>query len=315
MSRKSWRRSGARLLRGFTLVELLVVIAIIGVLIALILPALQSSREASRTTHCANNLRQIGFALSQHHDAYGKFPAGWVQAPFTVPQGNVVQGGHGFGPFLLPFVEQAALAQIYRWDKRSQGPENQPVASTQLKVLQCPSAAPDRWVTALEDSLNYGYGGRGACGDYTGIREIDVSLIELDIVDEPASNQGVLAKNYLTRMSDITDGASQTILVTESAGRPELWRAGQLVPDSYARNGAWVGGTLIFGFGSTADGGTKPGPCAINCTNDHEAYSFHPHGVNAAMADGSGRLLRADIDIRVFALLVTRAGEEVAAAP
>jgi prepilin-type N-terminal cleavage/methylation domain-containing protein len=129
MSRKSWRRSGARLLRGFTLVELLVVIAIIGVLIALILPALQSSREASRTTHCANNLRQIGFALSQHHDAYGKFPAGWVQAPFTVPQGNVVQGGHGFGPFLLPFVEQAALAQIYRWDKRSQGPENQPVAA------------------------------------------------------------------------------------------------------------------------------------------------------------------------------------------
>ena len=105
---------------------------------------------------CSNNLKQIGLAMHQHHDTYGMFPPGWVQAPATVPQGGqLVQGGHGFGPFLLPYLEQEALARIYRWDRRSQGPENQPVATTQLKVLQCPSAEPDRWVTAVEDPLNY----------------------------------------------------------------------------------------------------------------------------------------------------------------
>src|SRR5262245_10312465 len=135
---------------AFTLVELLVVIAIIGVLVALLLPAIQSAREAARRAKCLNNLRQISLASHQHHDTYGKFPPGWVQAPFTVPQGKIVQGGHGFFPFLLPFLEEEALATVYRWDKRAQGPENQPVATTQLEFLQCPSATPDRWVTAVE---------------------------------------------------------------------------------------------------------------------------------------------------------------------
>ena len=80
-------------------------------------------------------------------------------------------------------------------------------------------------------------------------------------------------------------------------------------------SGAWVGGTLIFFQGSTPDGATKPGPCAINCTNDQEPYSFHPAGVNAVFADGSVHFLQADMDIRIFARLVTRAGEEVATIP
>jgi prepilin-type N-terminal cleavage/methylation domain-containing protein len=304
---------------AFTLVELLVVIAIIGTLVALLLPAVQAAREAARRAECQNHLRQIGLAALEHHDAYGKFPPGWaegtVEAPFIVPQGKIVQGGHGFLPFLLPFLEQAALADIYRWDKRAQGPENQPVATTQLSVLQCPSAAPDRWVTEVEDSKNYSYGGKGACGDYTGIWHISADLAELRLVDEAASYDGVLAVNYLTRMADITDGASQTILVTECAGRPELWRAGRPVPEIYAFGGVWVGGTLTFGQGSTSDGATKPGPCAINCTNEQEVYSFHPAGANAIFADGSLHFLKADMDIRIFARLATRAGEERAASP
>jgi prepilin-type N-terminal cleavage/methylation domain-containing protein/prepilin-type processing-associated H-X9-DG protein len=300
---------------AFTLVELLVVIAITGTLVALLLPAIQSAREAARRADCMNNLKQIGLALHQHHDTYGKFPPGWVQAPFTVPQGKIVQGGHGFFPFLLPFLEQRALADNYRWDKRAQGPENQPVATTQLKIVQCPSAEPDRWVTAVEDSKNYSYGGRGACGDYTGVRSIDTGLVELGLVDEAANYQGVLTENYLTRLADITDGASKTILITECAGRPELWRAGQAIAEIYAPGGAWVSGTLILGQGSTPDGATKPGPCAINCTNDREVYSFHPSGANAVLADGSVHFLNADIDIRIVARLVTRAGGEVVTIP
>jgi prepilin-type N-terminal cleavage/methylation domain-containing protein len=307
--------AGQRRRNAFTLVELLVVTAMIGVLIGLLLPAVQSARESARRAQCVNNLKQIGLALHQHHDTYGVFPPGWAQAPFMVPQGKIVQGGHGFFPFLLPFLEEAALANVYRWDKRCQGPENQPVATTQLNVLQCPSAEPNRWVTVVENPQNYSYGGRGACGDYTGIREIDKALVDLGLVDQPADNRGILAENHLTRMSQITDGTAQTILVTESAGRPVLWNAGLAVDGAYAMNAAWVGGTLIFGMGSSSDGSTKPGPCAINCTNHHETYSFHPIGANAVFADGSVHLLKADMDIRIFARLATRAGGEVATIP
>lgn len=300
---------------GFTLVELLVVIAIIGALIALLLPAIQSAREAARRAHCMSNLKQIGLASHQHHDTYGVFPPGWVQAPFIVPQGKVVEGGHGFFTFLLPYLEQEALARIYRWDKRAQGPDNLRVATMPLKILQCPSAQPDRWVTAVEDPVNYGYGGKGACTDYAGVREIDTRLVDLGLVDAAANYQGVLTRNYLTRLADITDGASHTILVTECAGRPELWRAGRPVPAIYASGGAWVSGTLTFGQGSTHDGATKPGSCAINCTNDREVFSFHPTGANAVRADGSVHFLQADLDIRIFARLVTRAGREVVTIP
>jgi prepilin-type processing-associated H-X9-DG protein len=305
---------------ALTLVELLVEAAIIGVLIALLLPAVQMARESARRLSCSNKLKQIGLACQQHHDAYGVFPPGWVQAPATIPQGKLIEGGHGTFPFLLPYLELEALAQIYRWDKGSQKPENQPVATTQLKVLQCPSAEPNRWVTVVEDPVNYSYGGKGACGDYGGVREIDTRLVDLGLVDPVANYEGVLRNSqltphFLTRLADITDGASQTILITEHAGRPTLWRAGRLVPGTYAVVAAWVGGTLTFGQGSSPDGATQPGPCAINCTNDREVYSFHPGGANTVFADGSLHFLNAGIDIRIFARLVTYAGGEVATIP
>jgi prepilin-type N-terminal cleavage/methylation domain-containing protein/prepilin-type processing-associated H-X9-DG protein len=305
---------------AFTLIELLVVIAIIAILIGLLLPAVQKVREAANRMKCSNHLKQIGLACHNHHDTYEIFPPGWVQAPAAVPQGQVVQGGHGTGPFLLPFLEQEPLARLYRWDKRSQGPENQPVAKMQLKVFQCPSAEPDRWVTAVEDPRNYSYGGKGACGDYAGVLEIDTRLVELRLVDPAANYLGILTGSDrtpypLTRLAEITDGTSNTLLVTECAGRPKLWRAGRPVPGVYALGGAWVGGALTVGQGSTPDGVTKLGPCAINCTNDREVYSFHPGGATAVMADGSVRFLKSSMEMRMFARLVTRAGGEVGTHP
>jgi hypothetical protein len=267
-----------------------------------------------------NNLKQIGLATIRYHDTYGKFPPGWAEGtlatPFIVPQGKIVEGGHGLFPFLLPYIGEEALASVYVWEKRSQGPENQPVATTPLEVLQCPSAEPDRWVTAVEDASNYSYGGKGACTDYAGVRDVDTRLVALGLVDEVANYQGILTRGHLTRIKEITDGTSQTLLVTECAGRPELWRAGQPVPEIYVfPNGAWVGGTLILFQGSTPDGTTRPGPCAVNCTNNLEAYSFHPAGVNAVFGDGSVHFLDGEMDIRIFARLVTRAGGEVVEIP
>ena len=302
--------------RAFTLIELLVVIAIIGVLVALLLPAVQMARESARRMSCTNKLKQLSLACHQHHDVYGVFPPGWVQSPFTVPQAEIVQGGHSYVAFILPYIEQDTLAKIYRWEKRAQGPENQPVVTTQLKVMQCPSAEPNRWVTAELDPLNYSYdGGKGACGDYAGVREIDSSLADLNLVDRTADYDGVLALNHLTRLAEITDGTSQTILIAECAGRPKLWRAGRLVPEAYAAGGVWASGTLIFGLGSTRDGATQPGSCAINCTNNREAYSFHHGGASAAFADGSVHFLKASLEMRVFARLATRAGGETVTIP
>ena len=300
--------------RAMTLIELLVVIAIIGILLGLLLPAVQSAREAARRMACSNQLKQLGLAAHHHHDTYGLFPPAWVAAPFTVPQGNIVQGGHGTIPFLLPFLEQQPLADLYRWDKRAQGPENQPVVTTQLKFVQCPSAEPNRWVTIVEDPRNYTYGGRGACGDYAGILEIDTRLADLGLVDRVANNDGLLTVGFLARLADITDGSSQTILMAECAGRPALWRAGRRA-DGVAEGGVWASGMAMFGQGSTPDGTAKLGPCAINCTNDREVYSVHPGGANAVFADGSVQFLNATLDIRIFARLVTRAGGEVGTIP
>ncbi len=114
------------------------------------------------------------------------------------------------------------------------------------------------------------------------------------------------------RFADIRDGASNTIVVAEDAGRPERWQMGRGYPDVYTLGGPWASGTnRIFLQGFDAQTGQQPGPCAINCTNNQEVYSFHPGGANAVYADGSVHFLQAAMDIRLLARLVTRAGGEV----
>jgi prepilin-type N-terminal cleavage/methylation domain-containing protein/prepilin-type processing-associated H-X9-DG protein len=295
---------------AFTLVELLVVMAIIADLVGLLLPAVQKVREAANRMSCSHNLKEIGLACHHYHDAHVKFPPGAALGPF--PEAGVMNSvNHGWGPFLLPYIEQQALADRYRWDVSYNDPANQPVVATHLKILQCPSAEPNRWVTAVEMPDAWSYGGRGACSDYAGVLQIDTRLVDLGLVDPAANYQGVMAQNYMARVADITDGTSSTILIAEDAGRPKLWRAGRPVAGLYASGAAWAAPNLIHGKGSTADGAAQPGPCAINCTNAREVYSFHPGGANAVFADGSAHFLKASISMQVFARLVTRAGGEV----
>ncbi len=290
---------------AFTLVELLVVVAIIGTLIALLLPAVQKVREAANRTTCTNNLKNAGLALHHFENANGRFPPGEVNGPYP-PAGVLTRASHGCWPFLLPYLEQQSLFQLYRWDLNWDAPANQPVVTTQLKVLQCPSAAPDRVGSEFS-----GQPGLGACTDYAPLGSVSSSLAAKGLIDAVGNYFGALPTNFMARFSDIPDGASQTLMVTEQAGRPQLWRAGRAIADGFSPGGPWASPTNTLGvFGSTADGVTVPGPCAINCTNYTNIYSFHPGGANGLFVDGSVHFLNAAIDIRILARLVTRAGGE-----
>ncbi len=292
--------------RGFTLIELLVVIAIIAVLIGLLLPAVQKVREAAARIQCSNNLKQLGLALHNFHDTHCGFPPGQVQGPYPAA-GVYWPVRHGWAVFILPDLEQQPLYSAYHWDRNLGDPSNQGTVAQPLKNFWCPSAAEqDRYDTT--HGLYPTYGGKGACGDYAPTWGVDPALATGD-------NRGVLVPNCMTRLTDIQDGTSTTILLTEDAGRPRLWQAGTAGPDQAVSGGPWAGfenGIVLAGW--QPDGKNQPGPCALNCTNDHQAYSFHRGGANAVFADGSVHLLHAGINIRTLAALITRAGGEVPAA-
>jgi prepilin-type N-terminal cleavage/methylation domain-containing protein/prepilin-type processing-associated H-X9-DG protein len=307
--------------RGITLVEMLVVMAIIAVVIGLLLPAVQTAREVARRMHCANNLKQLGLALHNHHDIHGAFPPAFINHG---PYGTTGFGfTHGWSPFILPLIEQQQLYDRYCWDFPLYHPENQPVMTQHLKVFQCPST-PEKYRYMTFGPFQF-FETNGACGDYTIALGVDAELALRGWVDPVADYRGALmhtptpglaaAPSPPTRLANITDGTATTILLTEDAGRPRRWRAGQRGDDQALEGGPWnhfKGGILLQG--STFDGSMKLERCALNCTNDGEVYAFHAGGASAVFADGSVRFLKASMDLRVMARLITRAGGEGVAA-
>jgi prepilin-type N-terminal cleavage/methylation domain-containing protein/prepilin-type processing-associated H-X9-DG protein len=284
--------------RGFTLIELLVVIAIIAILIGLLLPAVQKVREAAARTQCQNNLKQLGLAMHNYHDANSGFPPAHQSAP------NV----HGWVALALPYVEQGNLANHYdlsvNWNHANNDrPANTSTNSADLKVLLCPSAPPGR----------KGSNGRGIT-DYTALNHVANNTFTNATgwwKDDP-TRHGVLGLDVSRRITDIADGASNTLLLVEMAGRNQLWQVGKRASGGNG-GGAWANplGCESTLTGATADGATKPGPCGVNCTNNNEVYSFHAGLANVVLADGSVRPLRNEINLQSLVALVTRAGGEV----
>jgi prepilin-type N-terminal cleavage/methylation domain-containing protein/prepilin-type processing-associated H-X9-DG protein len=281
---------------GFTLIELLVVIAIIAVLIGLLVPAVQKVREAAARIQCSNNLRQLGLALHNHHDAIGGFPAAKVTTP-TI---------HTWFPFILPYIEQDNLYKRYRFDLNwndaaTNDADPGGVNQTQLKVLTCPSAPSGR----LADRHR-------AITDYDAVNQI--TRPNPFVVSMPPSDPtwvGVLGLNVRRRIPEITDGTSNTLMVAESAGRNQTWVLGRMTA-SGGTTGAWANpGTAIVVSGFDTKTKTIPGACAVNCTNNNEINGFHSAGANGLFADGSVRMLRAYLDINIVIPLMTRARGEV----
>jgi prepilin-type processing-associated H-X9-DG protein len=291
-----------------------VVIAIIAVLIGLLLPAVQKVRAAAARLSCMNNLKQAGLALHQFADDRGAFPPGAVYGPF--PQAGVnAEVLHGCWPFLLPYLEQEALAGQYRWDVDFFDPANQPAVATPLRILQCPAAAADRVVDASHSDGAFVRGGQGACIDYGPVLGVGPGLAASGLIDAVGDLGGALPEDRMIRVTDITDGTSSTLLVAEDAGRPQRWQAGRYVAGAFSFGGPWASSANpVLIRGSSADGSQAPGPCAINCTNDRQPYSFHAGGANFLFADGSVHFLPAGMSIRVLAALATRAGGEVVSA-
>jgi prepilin-type processing-associated H-X9-DG protein/prepilin-type N-terminal cleavage/methylation domain-containing protein len=306
---------------AFTLVELLVVIAIIGVLVALLLPAVQAAREAARRSQCSNNLKQLGLAAHNFEGVHKELPLAYTNT--TLP------GKNNWVPFLLPYLEQQNLINGYDLKIDWWVNPNRQLVALRLPVMQCPST-PDP--SRIQDKPETTPPNKtGSCGDYftpAGVHpDINLVLSSADQMTTTSDLRGVIcwwsATNHMNTLASILDGTSNSIMIGECAGREDVYRKRLKSPVNFtsapkvrARGGAWATTDNAYEIGQRkawdAAFGPIPGILAINNSNEwgHCFYSFHPGGANFLYADGSVRFYGETTNLRVLANLVTRAGGE-----
>ena len=281
---------------AFTLVELLVVIAIIGVLVALLLPAVQAAREAARRCSCMNNMTQIGLSLHSYEFHHEKFPAGVIN-----PEGpihNEPVGQHvSWLVQVLPYLEQNALAREFNVAAGAYAEVNAPVRAARIAVGVCPSFG--GWNSNQENTIGY----TTYAGCYSSVETpIDVK------------NDGMLFLNSAVRFSDIYDGSSNTLLVSEF--RPDLetdlgWVSG--TRSSLRNTGSIVVRRRDADNRQWVDVQLDQNGAEIILSDEASSLfvggfgSDHPGMVNASMADGSTRAIVNDIDPTVLHQLGSRA--------
>jgi prepilin-type N-terminal cleavage/methylation domain-containing protein/prepilin-type processing-associated H-X9-DG protein len=257
--------------RGLTLIEVLVVIAILGVLMALMLPAIHAAREAMRRSSCSNNLHQLGVALQMHHEAQRSFPLGSDMLTLTE---------HSWSTLLLPYLEEQKLFDRFefteRWDDEY---ANKAASETELPIFICPSAG-ERFpgktsyggiIGTNLTGLKFGYGPTDAFGCGT--------LITLTPMQQ-----------YPVSHRKITDGLSKTIAVSEAGDRPATAGAGH-----------WACGRNCLG--QLED--------EISVLAGRGVSSDHAAGANVLFADGHVTLITEELDRKILGAYCTRNGGEI----
>ncbi len=332
---------------GFTLVELLVVIAIIGVLVALLLPAIQAAREAARRSQCTNNMRQLGIAIQNYHSGNKSFPPGdlgyRIPGDFTKPRSVHSPGAPGFVPytpnlvFLLPFLEESTRFNAYDrkldWDAQPRAVLEQITAP--LPTYQCPSDEGRRMLLTTtgggpsSKDLGDHKGSYGVCwGSFNFLDQYDQSIIPGATNPSPFFSpdhyRAPFATGWGARIAQITDGTSNTLAMLEMIQAPSEDQV-----DRRARIWNHLAGTYQI---STRVTPNSPEPDLSGCVNRPEiglpctntgpennaslgSRSRHPGGVQVVMCDASAHYVTDSIDPVVWKSLSSIDGGEVAQLP
>jgi len=271
--------------QGFTLVELLVVIAIIGVLVALLLPAVQAAREAARRSSCSNNLKQIGLACHNYHDTFLTMPPGYIAISNDNFAGNATLL-HAWGAHILPFIEQQNIYDNLKPDfgiRKSGSGDHK--AGAELAAYRCPSST-------MADTNNQNYGSSNYNGN-SGWRET-----ENFGANYFRDDGGIFGVNTKVRFRDITDGTANTILVGENEGRTNrgvrafpLW--------CQTRDNHFHSQRAVLSIGNrsrTINQGLSSSSCdAGDCATSWS--SRHPGGAQFVFCDASTHFLSETIEV------------------
>ncbi|HVX63163.1 MAG TPA: DUF1559 domain-containing protein [Pirellulales bacterium] len=280
---------------AFTLIELLVVIAIIGILIALLLPAVQAARESARRTQCKNQLKQIGLALQNYHDRTRAFPAAYRSQ--LDGNGDELGPSWGWAATLLADLEQTNLQARINYNLGIADPKNAATRTMSLPTFVCPSETHRQEFTVSGTQAAVAYGnyvainGNGGVSDFAG------------------TNDGAFLRNRWLKMAEISDGLSNTLFVGERCSRMSFttWTGavtGGTVPAQLDPGASEEAAALVL---------SHAGPHVPNnpeVTDADATASYHPMGVNFLFGDGSVHVINNTIAIAVYDALATRQGGE-----